>query len=98
VKLYNQIALGALTILLAIILGFTWYEGKKEAQYLCANFQTGDLKTSVVNQLDTANFAYYELVSIPQGQRIVFQSFIGLAPKCIIEIDGNERVIKAQLQ
>ncbi|MCH8492726.1 MAG: hypothetical protein LAT53_05775 [Idiomarina sp.] len=73
-----------------------WNSAREEIFFLCGNFSEGVEKVSVVRQLDTANLSSYEQVATEYGSEIVFSSKLNLGVyQCIIEFDGNNRVIRA---
>jgi hypothetical protein len=82
-----------------IFIGVAWFylqQARNEIYYLCGNFTYGVKKADVIRQLDTANLSEYKVENTSEGQRIVFSSALhSHRYKCVIDIDANNRVVKA---
>ena len=71
-----------------------WKAAKDEIFYLCSNFSTGVLESSVIKQLNTANLSNYTHTNNENGSIIVFRSRLYfVANQCIIELDKNGQVV-----
>ncbi|RUO37514.1 hypothetical protein CWE13_06035 [Aliidiomarina shirensis] len=87
----------AMFFIALVVAAIFWNSAREEIYFLCGNFSQGVEKTSVVRQLDTANLSSYGQVATEDGSRIVFTSKLNLgAHQCIIEFDGNDRVLRAR--
>lgn len=86
-------------IVVAAIVAFYWNEARKEVVFLCGNFTGGVSQGNVVNQLETGNFLYYRVERVVTGSRISVDSALGFgAPRCLIEFDSQDKVIRAVLE
>ena len=92
----------AVSILLFLIVGsiaFYWNEARKEVTYLCGNFKEGITQSSVLEQLDTANFSSYKIADTPTGKLIEFNSILNAGFfRCIIEINTEGNVKGAGIE
>ncbi|TMO56530.1 hypothetical protein [Pseudoalteromonas aurantia] len=70
--------------------------GKDEVFYLCGNFSAGEMKSSVVRQLDTTNLSSYMYSVNESGSTIVFNNrLFFVTNQCVIEFDKSEKVVLA---
>lgn len=97
-KSNNKNLLISLLITIALITmgAIFWKVGKDEVFYLCGNFSAGEMKSSVVRQLDTANLSSYTNSVNESGSTIVFSSrLFFVTNQCVIELDKSEKVVLA---
>ncbi|QSX32304.1 hypothetical protein JYB87_11010 [Shewanella avicenniae] len=100
-KHWQVIKITALALLLIALMvyGFLANEARKEVRFLCGNFSTGVSHTSVIRQLNTANFADYRETASEQGSRIMFSSPINFRYfRCYIELDQYGDVTHADYE
>ena len=64
---------------------------RDEIYYLCGNFTSGDCHSSVLRQLETANFSDYKSKKAEQGKRVIHSSafHLNLARSEMVFADGN---------
>lgn len=94
----NKIVFISLLITVVFITTCTifWKIGKDEIFYLCGNFSADLTKESVIRQLDTAELSSYKTTVNENGSIIVFSSRLLFVPdQCVIELDKNEKVVRA---
>lgn len=92
-----HIVLIAVFLIALTTVAILWNSAREEIFFLCGNFSEGVEKASVVRQLDTANLSSYEQVATEDGSEIVFSSKLNLGVhRCVIEFDGNNRVISVK--
>lgn len=97
-KLKSKKLLPSLLITVACISVFTilWKAGKDEIYYLCGNFTTGETKSNVIRQLETANLSGYTHEADENGSTIVFDSRLFFVPdRCIVQLDRSDKVVLA---
>ncbi|GAA6185984.1 hypothetical protein NBRC116595_32340 [Aliiglaciecola sp. NS0011-25] len=93
------IGLFLLSILGLLLFAFYWNEARKEVVFLCANFSQGVSKTSVLRQLKTVNLSSFTMQKTTSGDLIVLSSVFNFEIyQCVIEIDSNGQVHRAQIK
>lgn len=91
--------LGTILISMIAIGAFYWKSAKDEIFYLCGNFSAGVSKSSVTQQLATANLSRYKETGNGDGSMIVFSSRLYIVPhSCTIKFDRNGQVVVATFE
>ena len=86
-------------LLFVVVAAFYWNEARKEVVFLCGNFSSGVSRANVQRQLDTGNLLRYRAEEFPGGQRIIVDSGLNVGVyRCVVEFDGNNRVLRATIR
>ena len=91
----KSLVVGLLLLMLGIYALFA-LSARNEIYYLCGNFKSGVSYSSVVRQLDTANFSDYKIEKSEQGKRVTYSSMLHLnLVRCEITFAEDEKVSHA---
>ncbi|RYV01829.1 hypothetical protein SOPP22_15860 [Shewanella sp. OPT22] len=86
----------SIVIIIALTSAAFWEFARQEVYYLCGNFSSGEKKSGVIRQLNTANLSEYNQNVVESGSKITFSSKLNFhVYQCIIELDKNNRVVSA---
>ncbi|MBM7071863.1 hypothetical protein JQC92_07380 [Shewanella sp. 202IG2-18] len=86
----------SLVIIVAVTSAVFWEFARQEVYYLCGNFSSGEKKSGVIRQLNTANLSEYSQSVTESGSKITFSSKLNFhIYQCTIELDKNNKVVSA---